>query len=94
MKHIFKNSVDVLEVGFIIVAVIIGAVGLFRSCNKRNSETTSPVKECRIDSAKNANTILILEVEQLDSIKYVKSIEATTLDNDSTLELFYELIRK
>lgn len=94
MKHIFKNNVDILEIGFIIVAIILCVVGLFRSCNKHNSETTSPVEKCRIDSAKNANTILILEVEQLDSIKYVKSIEATTLDNDSTLELFYELIRK
>lgn len=58
------------------------------------SQTTSPVEEHRIDYITKENDKLIIEVEHLDSIKNAKVIEVKNLDNDSTLRLFYELIRK
>lgn len=46
------------------------------------------------DSIIKVNDSIKIKVEQLDSIKDAKIIEVQTLDNDSTLSLFYELIRK
>ena len=40
------------------------------------------------------NDSLKIEVNNLDSIKNAKVIEVKTLDNDSTVKLFYKLIRE
>lgn len=45
-----------------------------------------------VDSIKRENKKLIIEVNNLDSIKNAKIIEVKTLDNDSTIKLFYQLI--
>lgn len=58
------------------------------------STTTSPVESNRIDSITKESDKLIIEVENLDSIKDAKVIEVKSLDNDSTLRLFYQLIGK
>lgn len=94
MNKIFKDNVELVIIIIGIILVIISFSLCIDSLHKNHSNTTSPVEECRTDSAKEANKVLIIEVEHLDSIKHVKSVEVTTLDNDSTLELFYELIRK
>ena len=39
------------------------------------------------------NDSLKIEVDNLDSIKNAKVIEVKTLDNDSTIKLFYKLIK-
>ena len=39
------------------------------------------------------NDSLRIEVDNLDSIKNAKVIEVQTLDNDSTVKLFYQLIK-
>lgn len=39
------------------------------------------------------NDSLRIEVGNLDSIKNAKVIEVKTLDNDSTIKLFYQLIK-
>ena len=39
------------------------------------------------------NDSLKIEVDNLDSIKNAKVIEIKTLDNDSTVKLFYQLIK-
>ena len=39
------------------------------------------------------NDSLKIEVNNLDSIKNAKVIEVKTLDNDSTIKLFYQLIK-
>lgn len=59
------------------------------------SNTTRPVEEIiKADSIIKVNDSIKIKVEQLDSIKNAKIIEVQTLDNDSTLKLFYELISK
>ena len=39
------------------------------------------------------NDSLKIEINNLDSIKNAKVIEVKTLDNDSTIKLFYKLIK-
>ena len=60
--------------------------------DSKTNTTTSPVGISRIDSITKENNELIIEVENLDSIKDAKVIEVSTLDNDSTLKLFYKLV--
>lgn len=45
-----------------------------------------------IDSLVEVNDSIKLKVEHLDSVKNAKVIEVSTLDNDSTIKLFYELV--
>jgi predicted transcriptional regulator len=45
-----------------------------------------------IDSLIAVNDTIKIKVEKLDSIKDAKVIEVSTLDNDSTLKLFHELV--
>ena len=63
-------------------------------CTKKDN-TTRPVEEIiKADSIIKVNDSIKIKVEQLDSIKDAKIIEVQTLDNDSTLKLFYKLISK
>ena len=62
--------------------------------DSKTNTITSPVESSRIDSITKENNKLIIEVEHLDSIKDAKVIEVNSLDNDSTLRLFYQLIGK
>lgn len=79
---------DIIVTLFIILATIINYL-IFESI-----QTTSPVGSSNIDSIVKDNDKLIIEVKHLDSIKNAKSIEIKSLDNDSTLKLFYQLIGK
>ena len=45
-----------------------------------------------VDSIKQENNTLILEVEHLDSLKNADIIKVQAMDNDSTINLFYQLI--
>ena len=45
-----------------------------------------------IDSLIEVNDSIKLKVEHLDSVKNAKVIEVSTLDNDSTIKLFYKLV--
>ena len=47
----------------------------------------------KVDSITKVNKTLIIEVNNLDSIKNAEIIKVKELDNDSTIKLFYKLIR-
>lgn len=71
-----------------ITGCIVGAV-IFHSCTKQSTPVENTAK---IDSLITVNDSIKIKVEKLDSIKDAKIIEVSTLDNDSTLKLFYELV--
>lgn len=75
--------------------VLCTGVLITTSIINKKVNSTSPVEEVvKIDSVSKVNNKLVIEVNNLDSIKDAKVIEAQTLDNDSTIKLFYILIRK
>lgn len=78
----------------LVITVIAMCFGIHNAWTKLFSKTTPPVESNRIDSITKENDKLIIEVEHLDSIKDAKVIEVKSLDNDSTLRLFYQLIGK
>ena len=92
-----KGFIDFLAKLFIVIFVLCLVFGGVKTCSnsfKKDEEVSTPVERYEIDSISKENNKLIIEVESLDSIKNAKVIEVKSLDNDSTLRLFYELIRK
>lgn len=77
-----------------VIAIVAIIVGFILLCTKTEEKTTPLVEERKIDSIIVENSKLVIEVEHLDSIKDAEIIEVKTLDNDSTLRLFYKLISK
>lgn len=74
-----------------IIAIFIGCV---RSCTQCTTPTSTPVEDIVIDSLSKANDSINSEIKYLDSIKHETINKVKVLDNDSTLKLFYELLRK
>ena len=76
--------------------IIICIVGFLFGCWVGYKYNTTPHVEeiVSVDSIIKTNDSIKFKVEHLDSIKNAKVIEVQTLDNDSTVKLFYELIGK
>ena len=73
--------------------VIIGLVITYKySIKIINNEDTIKENVILTDSIIKVNDSIKIKVENLDSIKNAKVIEVQTLDNDSTLKLFYKLV--
>ena len=74
--------------------LVIFAVVIIYSYSKKIINNEEDIKEniTITDSIIKVNDSIKIKVEHLDSIKNAKVIEVQTLDNDSTLKLFYELV--
>lgn len=72
---------------FVVIAIIFAA-NIIKYYHEKNNN----VIEQDIELQKH-NDSLKIEVNNLDSIKNAKVIEVKTLDNDSTIKLFYKLIK-
>lgn len=74
--------------------LVILAVAIIYTYSKKIINNEEDIKENVIvtDSIIKVNDSIKIKVEHLDSIKNAKVIEVQTLDNDSTLKLFYKLV--
>ena len=80
-----KGCAILLVLIFVVIAsTIIGGYYYYRKTNN--------IIEQDVELQKH-NDSLKIEVNNLDSIKNAKVIEVKTLDNDSTIKLFYKLIK-
>ena len=79
-----KGCVILLVFTFVVIASIIIGSYYHRKTNN--------IIEPNVEIQKHNNSLKI-EVDNLDSIKNAKVIEVKTLDNDSTVKLFYQLIK-
>lgn len=94
-KETLKTLTNASVYFFAIVFIIAVVIGGIRKCNHPIDELPSMIeRNNKIDSISKVNQVIIIEVNQLDSIKNVEVIEVKNLDNDSTLKLFYQLIRE
>ena len=89
IKRFFIGLCYVVGCYLIIIAVVIVYV-----YGKKIINNEEDIKENVIvtDSIIKVNDSIKIKVEHLDSIKNAKIIEVQTLDNDSTLKLFYKLV--
>ena len=74
--------------------LVILAVVIIYTYSKKIINREEDIKEnvTIADSIIKVNDSIKIKVEHLDSIKNAKVIEVQTLDNDSTLKLFYKLV--
>lgn len=73
---------------FVILGVVLYRFIIFQSNNYKDNNTI----ESSVELQKH-NDSLKIKVDNLDSIKNAKVIEVKALDNDSTVKLFYQLIK-
>lgn len=79
--------INIVLIIFVIGLVFGGLIGHYGS-----RQISSPIEKSKIDSLIVQRDSIKLKVENLDSIKDAKVIEVSTLNNDSTLTLFYKLV--
>ena len=80
----FIEIVTSFAIGFIVgVLVVLPCI---------HNDSTTVENNNVIDSLTQVNDSIKIKIEKLDSIKDAKVIEVSTLDNDSTLKLFYKLV--
>ena len=74
--------------------LVVLAVVIIHNYSKKiiNNEDTIKENVTIADSIIKVNDSIKIKVEHLDSIKNAKIIEVQTLNNDSTLKLFYKLV--
>ena len=82
IKEFIKGALMFFVFGIVIIAIM----------SLIDNKKTYTVVEQNVEIQKH-NDSLRIEVDNLDSIKNAKVIEVKTLDNDSTVKLFYQLIK-
>ena len=78
--------------GFVVVLVLAFVICCSMVIGKYYHTKNNNIIEQYIELQKH-NDSLKIEVDNLDSIKNAKVIEVKALDNDSTVKLFYQLIK-
>lgn len=89
IKKLFISLCYVVVFYLVVIAFVV-----IYSYSKRVINNEDNIKEniTVTDSIIKVNDSIKIKIEHLDSIKNAKVIEVQTLDNDSTLKLFYELV--
>lgn len=87
------SPIGTVIVNLSVVFLIILGFTIYRNNNPLIIEEP-PKIQVIVDSLKQTTEKLVIEVNSLDSIKNAKIIEVQNVDNDSTIKLFYQLIRK
>ena len=77
--------------GFVVVLVLTFVICCFMVIGKYYHTKNNNIEQ-NIELQK-YNDSLRIKVDNLDSIKNAKVIEVKALDNDSTIKLFYQLIK-
>lgn len=87
-----KWIADIIFISFMFALVMV--IVLIATCVAEN-ETTSPVEEMnKVKSLTASNDSIKIIINELDSVKNAKIIEVQTLGTDSTVKLFYELVKE
>lgn len=78
-----------IYIAFIIIIVFI-VLGSYRDCSRKETQEQNIPKQY-IEEQRDK---IKLKVTTIDSLQHEKVIEVQGLSNDSTLELFYKLVRE
>ena len=89
-----SDGQETFERGLFLIGlmVIVFSLGAIIGTAYERKHNTPVERNNIIDSLTTVNDSIKIKVEKLDSIKDAKVIEVSTLDNDSTLKLFYKLV--
>lgn len=80
----------------IIAAIIFFTIIVMNYFDKTDTEVYQDIidNDNKIKAIETTRDSLIIEVNNLDSVKNAEVIKVKALDNDSTVNLFYKLINK
>lgn len=78
--------------GFVVVLILTFVICCSMVIGKYYHTKNNNIIEQNIELQKH-NDSLRIKIDNLDSIKNAKVIEVKALDNDSTIKLFYQLIK-
>lgn len=92
VKKFIEKASDILIIELTIVLILVLAGIIF----KQQKDTDIDIKkaELDIDDKIKSNDSIKLEIENINKIKDAEVIEISSLDNDSTIKLFYKLVKE
>lgn len=96
MINIGKHFINIATNILIVVLTIILIFVLVEIISKTEKDNDIIIKnaEVNIDNNIKTNDSIKLEIENINKIKDAEVIEVRSLDNDSTVKLFYKLVKE
>lgn len=92
VKKFIEKAGDILIIELTVVFILVLAGIIF----KQEKDTDINIKnaELDIDDKIKSNDSIKLEIENINKIKDAEVIEISSLNNDSTIKLFYKLVKE
>ena len=84
------GTILIIELTVVLILVIVGIV--FKV--EKDTDIIINNAELDIDDKIKTNDNIKLEIENINKIKDAEVIEISSLDNDSTVKLFYKLVKE
>lgn len=91
-KKFIEKAGTILIIELTVVLVLVLAGIIFKA--EKDTDVIIKNAELDIDDKIKANDSIKLEVENINKIKDAEIIEVSSLDNDSTVKLFYKLVKE
>lgn len=91
-KKFVEKAGTILIVELTVVLILVLAGIIFKA--EKDTDVIIKNAELDIDDKIKANDSIKLEVENINKIKDAEIIEVSSLDNDSTVKLFYKLVKE
>lgn len=91
-KKFVEKAGTILIVELTVVLILVLAGIIFKA--EKDTDVIIKNTELDIDDKIKANDSIKLEVENINKIKDAEIIEVSSLDNDSTVKLFYKLVKE
>lgn len=91
-KKFVEKAGTILIVELTVVLILVLAGIIFKT--EKDTDVIIKNAELDIDDKIKANDSIKLEVENINKIKDAEIIEVSSLDNDSTVKLFYKLVKE
>lgn len=84
------GTILIVELTVVLILVLTGII--FKA--EKDTDVIIKNAELDIDDKIKANDSIKLEIENINKIKDAEIIEISSLDNDSTVKLFYKLVKE
>lgn len=91
-KKFVEKAGTILIIELTVVLILVLAGIIFKA--EKDTDVIIKNAELDIDDKIKANDSIKLEVENINKIKDAEVIEISSLDNDSTVKLFYKLVKE
>lgn len=91
-KKFVEKAGTILIVELTVVLILVLAGIIFKA--EKDTDIIIKNAELDIDDKIKTNDSIKLEIENINKIKDAEVIEISSLDNDSTVKLFYKLVKE